>query len=149
MMAIMLFATSVMADDIFVTAELLNGRRNPNRRSEKEALYDCGDVLHTTGVWSKDHKWIEVEGGECPTVWVSIDYVSETLGTYFVENREYKQIKIRKSPVNGRVTGYLRKGKQLEIDRVVLGWGHCSLGWIDLSLVAEVFGDDYEGEVEQ
>ena len=130
------------ADEIYVTADMLNGRVSPNRHAQKESLFEYGDTLQTTGKWSADHRWIEVEAGEMPTVWVSIDYVSETAGSYTVQNREYAKIKVRKTPVNGRVTGYLKKGQELEIDQVVLGWGHSRMGWINLELVAEVFGDE-------
>lgn len=131
------------AEGIHVTADLLNGRTKPNRHSQKVALFDYGDDLQITGKWSADHNWIEVGGGEAGLVWVHIDYVSETVGTYTVRNDDYAKIKIRRSPVNGRVSGYLKRGQEVEIDRDVLGWGHCYLGWVDLSLVAEVYGDDY------
>lgn len=70
-------------------------------------------------------------------MWCDIRYLSERNGDITVCNMDYKKIKIRKRPIDGRVTGYLRKGKELIIDRVVLGWGHCDKGWIDLSYVYE------------
>lgn len=132
----------VLADVVHVTADHLNGRSKPNRHSEKLAMFDYGDDLQVTGRWSTNHNWIEVKGGEAGFVWVHIDYVSETVGAYTVKNNDYAKIKVRKSPINGRVFGYLKRGQKVEIDRDLLGWGHCNLGWIDLSLVAEVYGDD-------
>ena len=70
-----------------------------------------------------------------------INYISECKKVFTVRNDEYKQVKIRKSPVSGKITGYLKKGKELEIDSVIMGWGHCSKGWIDLYYVEEVSGD--------
>lgn len=139
---------TVVAEEIeeqtyaYVMVELLNGRARPSKKSFQEAMFDYGDPLKETGEWSADHKWIEVYGGETGTVWVSIKYVSERKDVFTVRNEAYKRIKIRKTPVSGKITGYLKKGKELEIDSVVLGWGHCSKGWIDLSLVAEVDNDD-------
>lgn len=126
----------------YVTVDLLNGRAKPSRRSAVTALFDYGDELTVTGRWSADHNWIEVVGGEDGNAWVHIKYVSVTVEPYLVENMDYCSIKIRRHPVDGRLSGYLKKGEQIEIDRDVLGWGHCSKGWIDLSLVAEVCGDD-------
>ena len=126
-----------LADDIsegtivYVTANRLNGRAMPRKSSHIEALFDYGDVLKATGKWSQDHKWIEVEGGECGFVWVDIRYVSEIIRPITIETNQTK-VKIRKTPFHGRITGYLRNGKELEIDQIVLGWGHSSKGWIDL-----------------
>ena len=53
-------------------------------------------------------------------------------------NEEYKKIKIRSHPVNGKIRGYLKRGKTAEITQTVLGWGRCSKGWIDLNYVTEV-----------
>lgn len=116
---------------VYVTAGRLNGRSMPRKKAFIEALFDHGDKLTATGKWSRDHKWIEVEGGEGGTVWVDIRYVSEIKQPVVVMT-DVTKVKIRKTPFNGRVTGYLKNGKELEIDQIVLGWGHCSKGWIDL-----------------
>lgn len=126
----------------YVMVKLLNGRARPSKKSFQEARFDYGDSLEETGEWSADHNWIEVYGGETGTVWVHINYISERKKVFTVMNENYKQVKIRKSPVSGKITGYLKKGKELEIDSVVMGWGHCSKGWIDLYYVEEVSGDD-------
>lgn len=100
-------------------------------------MWEKNDDLQPTGEWSKTYKWIEVYGGECEKAWVDIRYVSERTEEFVVINLWHNKVKIRKDPVNGKVVGYLRKNKELWIDQVVLGWGHCSKGWIDLSLVYE------------
>ena len=140
LVSLILLMGNVIAEPIYVyvTATQLNGRDRPSMKSIKESLHDYGDRLEATGKWSADYKWIEVVGGEMPTVWVSSDYVTERWGPIYFRNEDYGKVKIRKSPVKGRITGYLKKGKVIEIDRIVMGWGHCSKGWIDLSLLAEV-----------
>ena len=116
---------------VYVTANRLNGRAMPRKKSHIEALFDYGDKLTATGKWSRDHKWIQVEGGEGGTVWVDIRYVSEIKQPVIISTNISK-LKIRKNPFNGKITGYLKYGKELEIDQIILGWGHCSKGWIDL-----------------
>ena len=142
--SLMLLIGSAIADPlyVYVTATQLNGRERPSKHGIKESLYERGDRIEATGRWSADYKWIEVVGGEMPTLWVSSEYVTERLGPLYFRNDDYGKVKIRKCPVKGKVTGYLKKGRIIEIDRIVLGWGHCSKGWIDLSLLAEVESDD-------
>lgn len=120
-----------------VTANRLNGRSAPRKTASKEALWDQGDELIPTGEWSESHKWIEVKGGETGTVWCDIRYVTERTDEFVVVNIDYNKVKLRKTPVVGTVIGYLKRDKELWIDQVVLGWGHSSRGWIDLSLVYE------------
>lgn len=116
---------------VYVTANRLNGRAAPKKKSHVEAMFDYGDKLSATGKWSRDHKWIEVEGGEGGTVWVDIRYVSEIKQPAVIMT-DVTKVKIRKTPFDGRVSGYLKHGKELEVDQVVLGWAHCDKGWIDL-----------------
>lgn len=123
---------------MFVMATQLNGRANPRKTAFVEARFDQGDTIKATGEWSKDHHWIEVEGGETGTVWVYADYVSERKRIFTMKNVNYKTVRIRSRPIDGRVNGYVRKGKCVEITRVVLGWGKCKNGWVDLSLLEEV-----------
>lgn len=118
---------------VYVLVNQLNGRATPSRKATVEAIFDQGDKLQPTGQWSKDHCWIEVEGGETGTVWVNIRYVSESLLGYEVTNVSDTKVKVRKHPVNGGVKGYIRKGKTIELTQIVLGWGRYSGGWVDLS----------------
>lgn len=139
---ISLFGYSVAEEEnqslAYVTVKLLNGRARPNKKGFVEARFDYKDSLVETGEWSEDHNWIEVLGGETGTVWVHIKYVTEREAVFYVENVEYREVKIRKHPIDGKVSGRLKKGQQIMIDQVVLGWGHCSKGWIDLYYVDEV-----------
>ena len=123
---------------LHVTAKLLNGRATPSKDSFVASFFDKGDTLEPTGRWSKDYQWVEVVGGETAGVWVYIKYVTERVHPFLVRNDSSSKIKIRSHPVNGRITGYLKKGKETEITQVVLGWGRCSKGWIDMSLLTEI-----------
>lgn len=119
-----------------VTATLLNGRMTPSRKGAKTAFFDKGDVIELTGRWSDDHEWVEVIAGEAGNCWVSKEYITEEEESYTVYNRDYNKIKIRKKPSDkGKVVGYLKKNKKVEITQVLLGWGKCHLGWIDLYYV--------------
>ena len=119
-----------------MTATLLNGRANPTKKSTIEARFDKNDILQTTGEWSDDYHWIEVVGGETGTVWVFIDYITED-EPFSAVNKDYKRVKIRSSPVDGRIVGYLKKNKEVKIERTVCGWGKCEKGWIDLYFLEE------------
>jgi len=126
-----------LAEDLYVTADLLNGRARPSRRSSVEAVFDRGDKLTPTGEISRDREWVEVYGGECGTVWVHISYVTERTEVFTVRNTSGGRVKARNWP-GGKLKKYVRAGKTVEIDRVVLGWGHCSAGWVDLDWFEEV-----------
>lgn len=120
---------------LVVTANRLNGRMQPSKKSQVVAFFDKGDKL-IAYEWSEKHHWIEVEGGENGTCWVCWEYVTERTEPFTVWNNWGTKIKIRKEPF-GRVVGYLKNDAEVVIDRVVLGWGHCSKGWIDLKYVTE------------
>ena len=99
-------------------------------------MTDHGDILEATGEWSKDHKWIEVVGGETGTVWVYISYISERRH-YYAKNVDYRKVKVRKWPVVGKVTGYIHRGQVVDITQTVLGWGKTNKGWVDLFYLEE------------
>jgi hypothetical protein len=142
---ICLFVPSVSrSEDVFyeqatlmrVTAKQLNGRANPSKKASIEARFDRGDVVEAYD-WSENHHWIEVIGGETGSVWVWYAYLNEQEEEYTVWWNDYGgKVKIRKEPF-GTVTGYLSKNGEVVIDRIVLGWGHCSKGWIDLRYLTE------------
>lgn len=142
---LLLFGSALAYDDthieghfVTVKARVLNGRMNPNKESMKTAFFDKGDKIELTGRWSDDHDWVEVIAGEAGLCWVARQYVSEQTDPFTVYNRDYKKIKIRKKPSDkSKVTGYLRKNKKIEITDVLLGWGKCKYGWIDLYFVEE------------
>lgn len=130
--------TNMEGHRVIVTAKLLNGRMNPSKGAMKTAFFDKGDDIELTGWWSDDHDWVEVYAGEAGACWVARQYVTERTDTFMVVNQDYNKVKIRKKPSdNSKVTGYLRKGREIEITQVLLGWGKCKLGWIDLYYVME------------
>lgn len=118
-----------------VTASILNGRSEPNKKASVEARFDHGDILQAIG-WSKNHHWIEVKGGETGTVWVWWEYIDERDDDSRWLNDYGSKVKIRREPF-GRVTGYLKNGGEIAVDQIALGWGHCSQGWVDLSYLTE------------
>ena len=122
---------------MYVTAKLLNGRATPSKKSTVEARFDRGDILEAWG-WSEKHHWIEVTGGETGTVWVCWEYVAERTDESRWWNNSGSKVKIRKEPY-GTVIGYLKKDGEIIVDKIVLGWGHCSKGWVDLSYFEEEF----------
>lgn len=144
--ALLFLCTSAFAYDdtgikgtlVTVTARLLNGRMTPGKGSMKTAFFDKGDILELTGRWSEDHDWVEVIAGEAGNCWVACPYVNEITESFTVYNRDYGKVKIRRKPSDkSKVTGYLKKGREIEITQVLLGWGKCRLGWIDLYYVEE------------
>lgn len=145
---VMVFTSVSIAEDaevsepveMIVIASQLNGRAYPTKKSSKEAFFDYGDVVNATGKWSEDHKWIEIMAGEGGTVWCKAEYLTERTDSFIASNEGRKAVRIRKSPVDGRVTGYLKAGKTTKITQVILGWGKCSKGWIDLGYLCEVVG---------
>lgn len=121
-----------------VTAKLLNGRMTPSKGAMKTAFFDRGDILDLTGYWSEDHEWVEVYAGEAGACWVARAYINERTGPFTVINRDYNKVKIRKKPTEkSRAVGYLKQGRELQITQVLLGWGKCKQGWIDLYYVEE------------
>lgn len=123
---------------MYVVADELNLRTTPSKRGYTIARALDGDVLHTAGEWSKDYRWVKIFHVEYGWLWCSYHYLTERTDEFYVETLWDTPIKIRKEAVNGRVTGYLRKGKQMKITQVVLGWGKCRQGWIDLSYCIEI-----------
>lgn len=117
---------------LYVTANRLNGRSAPRKTGFVECIFDYGDSLVATGKWSLDHKWVEVYGGEMDKVWVDIRYVTEIKENITVRNLHPNKFRIRSKPFDGKVRGYLKKNGTLVISQVVLGWGKCSKGWVDL-----------------
>jgi len=124
-------------EPLYVTAGQLNGRAHPSKKASVEALFDYGDKLTPTGKISKDRKWVEVEGGETGTVWVSVKYVSERFTEFTATNENNGRIRIHSLPDGGKLKGYISRGKSVEIVQVVLGWGRCSKGWVDLDFLVE------------
>ena len=130
--------SNMQGHQAIVTAKLLNGRLGPSKGAMKTAFFDRGDAIELTGYWSDDHEWVEVYAGEAGACWVARKYVTEKTEPFYVINRDYSKVMIRKKPSDkSRVTGYLRQGREVEITQVLLGWGRCRQGWIDLYYVQE------------
>jgi hypothetical protein len=116
----------------------LNCRMSANKHSYVVTELEKGQGILSTGRWSKDHKWVEIEHPEHGKLWCSYQYLTERTDPFKVETLWDEPLKIRKQPFNGRVSGYLRKGKEIEITQVILGWGKCKQGWIDLDYCIEI-----------
>lgn len=125
---------------MYVIASQLNGRSLPSKKSQVEARFDYGDIVLSTGRWSDDMKWIEVKGGDSGLCWCKADYLTERLAPFTIENEHSTKLKIRRWP-EGKVISSLSPHKTTKITQVVLGWGKCSRGWIDLGYVVELEGD--------
>lgn len=120
-----------------VTGSNLNCRMSANKHSYIVTELEKGQEIPSTGRWSKNHRWVEIDHPEFGRLWCSYEFLTERTDPFSVETLWDEPIKIRKQPVNGRVTGYLRKGKTIEITQVILGWGKCTKGWIDLEYCIE------------
>lgn len=125
------------AIEMYVLASQLNGRDRPSKKAHIEARFDYGETVQCTGKWSDDMQWLEVKGGESGTCWCKAKYLTERFNSFKVENEHKTRIKIRNWP-EGKVRSYLGAGKTIEITQVLLGWGKCSRGWIDLGYLVEV-----------
>lgn len=134
----MLCSVSIAEKPVNLTVQvrLLNGRSAPRKTASVEARFDYGDILEPTGEWSGDYKWIEVNGGETGTVWVYISYISERTH-YTVTNEKHRKVKIRRSPVNGKIVGYVKKGQSIDIEQKIGNWGKTKKGWVDLDYFFE------------
>ena len=123
---------------VYVTGSDVNARMSPNKQSGVMTVLEKGQNIEITGKWSKDHRWIEIHHPECGRLWCDYHYFTERQDTFTVETLWDEPVKIRKQVFNGRVTGYLRKGKTVEITQVILGWGKCKQGWIDMEYCIEI-----------
>ena len=122
---------------LYVTGSNLNCRMAPDRHSYVVTELEKGQEIQSTGRWSKDHKWVEIFHPEYGNLWCSCQYLTERTDIFTAETLWDEPIKIRKQPVNGKVTGKLKKGRTIEITQVIFGWGRCKQGWIDLSYCIE------------
>lgn len=121
---------------LFVMTKTLNGRIRPGKRYQVIAEFELGTELKPTGRVSRDHGWVEIETAENDLVWCNVDYLTERKDVFHVFTLN-DSVKIRKRPGAGRVTGYARKEQVLEITQVVMGYGKCERGWVDLDYFIE------------
>lgn len=123
---------------MYVMANRLNGRTSPAKKNNIEVVFEKGDWVEAVG-WSNDHKWVKVKGGESGTLWCSAQYLTERTDIFKVKNLPSgRSVKIRKTPVNGKVSGKVRGGGVIEVQQVIFGWGRTKKGWIDLEYFVEV-----------
>jgi len=132
---------------VYVTANHLNLRMSPGKTGYVVTTAEKGDILTATGEWSKDYRWIELYHAEYGYLWCDYHYVSEIEEPIKAETLWETPLKIRKQVVNGRVTGYLRRGREIEITQIILGWGKCRVGWIDLEYCILIGEDEDESEL--
>ena len=133
---------------LYVTASVLNGRSEPTKKAGITAFFDYGDKIQPTGEWSRNGEWVEIQGGENGTAWVYYKFVTARKKPFTVTNENNGKIKVRSRPGGkGRLKGYIRHGKTIEIDQVINGYGHCSRGWVDLDYFIEEIehiGDNHD-----
>lgn len=122
---------------LYVMSDSLRGRIRPGKKYHTVVEFDYGTPLTPTGRWSKDHQWLEIVSAENDLVWCSINYLTERKEVIHVFSLNDQRIAIRKCPGYGKVTGYVCKGQILEITQVIMGYGRCDKGWIDLSYFIE------------
>ena len=122
---------------LYVITKSLYGRIRPGKKYQALCEFEYGAKLHPTGRMSADHMWIEIESAENYIVWCSVDYLTERNDVFYVYSLNDERIRIRKHPGAGKVTGYARKEEVLEITQVVMGYGRCVKGWVDLSYFIE------------
>ena len=127
----------IALNKLIVVVDTLNGRFRPDKKSPVLAEYEFLDELIPTGKWSKDHMWVEVIHPEENTVWVNINFVSERLDIFEVYTLNDQPIKVRSKPETGKVKKYLRKDEHVEITQVVMGYGKCKYGWLNLGYFIE------------
>ena len=133
---------------LIVIVDTLNGRFRPDKKSPVLAEYEFLDELTPTGKWSKDRMWVEVTHPEEKTVWININYVSERLDVFEVYTLNDQPIKVRSKPEVGKVKKYLHKDEHVEITQVVMGYGRCGWGWLDLGYFIEEPKDYLTGGIQ-
>lgn len=139
---VMSFADEEESDEknqpvLYVMVDNLFARMRPKKKAYPITSYDFGDVVNPTGRMSEDNMWVEITTGESDLAWCCVDFLTERLDVFHVFSLNDQSIKIRSKPGKGKVTGYAKKGQVLEITQVVMGYGRCSKGWVDLSYFIE------------
>ena len=147
MLALFCFMTCGIAEEedisqeenhkLYVMTKLLYGRIRPGKRYSALCEFEIGTPLEPTGRISSDRCWVEIKTAEGELVWCNAEYLTERMDIFHVFSLNDEAIKIRKHLGAGKVTGYARREKIIEITQVVLGYGRCSKGWVDLSYFIE------------
>ena len=140
---LMLVIPAAFADEetvLYTMSKNLQGRIRPGKKYESLVSFDIWTQLYPTGRLSDDRMWVEVRTIEGDLVWCSINYLTERIDVIHVYTLWESGVKIRSRPGGGKVTGIARKEQVLEITNVVMGYGKCSKGWVEL----DYFIEDYE-----
>lgn len=121
-----------------ITGDLVNGRLEPSKQATRACLpLEYGDDVKAI-FWSKNHKWIEVLGGDGGSMYVYYEYITERTDIYKVKNAMAGKVRARKRPVDGGVSGYIKRGQTIKIYQTIFGWGRTDKGWVDLSCFYEI-----------
>lgn len=117
---------------LYAMSKSLQGRIRPGKKYEALVSFDMWTQLYPTGRVSEDRMWIEVRSTEGDLVWCNVNYLTETMNVLHVYTLWEDGVKIRSRPGGGKVTGTAKREQVLEITQVVMGYGKCSKGWIDM-----------------
>ena len=136
LLAIIILMGSCLADEeypiLYSMSKNLQGRIRPGKKYEALVSFDLWTRLHPTGRTSDDRMWVEVRSDEGDLVWCNANYLTETINVLHVYTLWDEGVKIRSKPGNGKVTGVARKEQVLEITNVVMGYGKCEKGWVEM-----------------
>lgn len=132
MMPVLSVCEEVEYQPLYVMCKDLQGRIRPGKKYEVLMHFDMWTQLQPTGRMSDDRQWVEVITSESDLVWCNVNYLTETRNLLHVYTLWEDGVKIRSRPGSGKVTGTARKEKVLDITQVVMGYGKCSKGWVDM-----------------
>lgn len=134
-LCVLMAAVSALAEEnptLYVMCKDLQGRIRPGKRYEALVSFDMWTPLNPTGRISDDRQWVEVRTAEGDLVWCNINYLTETRNMLRIYTLWDEGVKIRSKPGGGKVTGIARKEQVLDITQVVMGYGRCSKGWVEM-----------------
>lgn len=133
-LCVLMTAVSALTEEnpLYVMCKDLQGRIRPGKRYEALVSFDMWTPLNPTGRISDDRQWVEVRTAEGDLVWCNINYLTETRNMLRIYTLWDEGVKIRSKPGGGKVTGIARKEQVLDITQVVMGYGRCSKGWVEM-----------------
>ena len=133
---LLILSSSAQSETLYCTASSLNGRASPSINARVEAHFEYGDELEVIGY---NDNWIEVEGGETGTVFVSAKYVASSLEKVKYKNTSGGRVIIREEPDGKKTNHWVKAGKKITISAELDGWGYIAdRGWVNLSYFSEV-----------
>lgn len=140
-LSILLTTNVAAAQSLYCIADKLNGRAAPNKKAKVEAYFEYGDELEVVGY---SGNWVEVIGGETGTVYVSAQYVAESMEKERYRNVSGGRVIIRKEPsVDAKsCNDFVKAKKTVTISAVVDNWGYIKdRGWVCLDYFELVDND--------